>query len=276
MSERLLLGTRVAHAYYDDHEFCGKRLYGELVGRERFVGLIARAIDQRLELDEVALSVLDDLAVITTVADPRIWPLKIIRVVSSYGAIYPAWAVANLCLEGARIGPDACGRAGASLVALRSELEALDDTAFAEALDRRFPAMLPPVGFGVPFRDEDERVTAVHASLVAHGRDRLPWWSFFQRVAKVLLARRRFAANIGSAFSSAVLDLGFGAEAIGPLATALVQAAFLANAVEGAAQAPRVLQKLPLEHVAYEGVPARVSPRASAALNRSASASRRR
>src|SRR5262245_36394504 len=132
MSEPLVLPTHVAHAYTDDHEFCGAKLYAKLLGRERFVGLIARAIQPAHPHtpSEEALALLDDLAVITTVADPRIWPLKIVRVVSSYGSIYPAWAAANLCLEGARIGPDACGRAASSLVALRTDLDRLDDDTF--------------------------------------------------------------------------------------------------------------------------------------------------
>lgn len=261
------LPTQVAHADYEEHMFCGRKLFADLQGRTTFVALIARALGMRRTLSADELGVLDDLAVITTVADPRIWPLKLIRVISSYGSIYPAWAAAHLCLERAMIGPDACGRAATVFVSLRAPLEHASDAAIDEELERRFPSMLPPVGFGVPFRTGDERVIAVRAALKARGRTDLPYWKFFERLSARFLVRRNFVPNIGAAFSAAALDLGFDAAAISPLATALVEAAFVPNAVEGRAQSPEVLRTLPPSQVEYRGKEPRSSPRALAAGN---------
>lgn len=259
------LPTQVAHADYEEHMFCGRKLFAELQGRTTFVALIARSLGMQRTLTADELGVLDDLAVITTVADPRIWPLKLIRVISSYGSIYPAWAAAHLCLDRAMIGPDACGRAATVFVSLRAQLEGASDTAIDEELDRRFPSMLPPVGFGVPFRTGDERVGAVRAALASRGRVDLPNWKFFERLAVRFREHRNFVPNIGAAFSAAALDLGFDASAVSPLATALVEAAFVPNAVEGRTQSPEILRTLPPSHVEYRGKEPRTSPRALAA-----------
>jgi hypothetical protein len=261
MSE-LSLDTRVAHAFWDDHYWFGKMLYAELLGTTGYTGLLARALGR--ELDAEGLAMLEDLGLITCVADPRIWPMKIIRLVAAYGNAFTAHAIGNLVMEHAMIGPHACGRSAALLADMQHTLaeRSADRSAIEEECVRRFKSMVPPVGFGVPFRPIDERVVAIRRAVKLRGRADLPSWRFFELLSEVLAEKRRFYPNVGSALSAACLDLGFAAEAIGPLALGLVQNTLLANAIEGAEQSPMMLRRLPEAAVGYEGRPPRESPRA--------------
>jgi len=99
-----VLRTRSAHWGYEEHRYFGHAVFAELRGRESFVGLTALSVlGRRLSADVCAL--LDEAAVCLTLADPRIWPLKLTRVVAAYGQAIPAAAAGLLIQEGARIGP---------------------------------------------------------------------------------------------------------------------------------------------------------------------------
>ncbi len=80
--------TRVGHAGWNDHRHFGKWVFSELAGNTSTAGLIALAATGRLP-DESACGMLDDIAVILTVADPRIYPLKLVRLASSFGDPWP-------------------------------------------------------------------------------------------------------------------------------------------------------------------------------------------
>jgi hypothetical protein len=256
----LVLETRVAHAFYEEHLYFDRLLFAELLGHESMVGLLAYAVTgHAFSKDELAL--IDDLAVIVNVADPRIWPLKLTRIASSYGSFYSAYAAGNLCMERALSGTFACGRAANLLIELK-ELVALeqDDAAIADAVEKL--AGTRPPGFGVPFRGEDERIAAMRPVIVARRRDQLPYWRLFERVELAMRARRGLRPNVSLPFAAVSLDLGVPRQSVAPFATALAQNAFLANAIEGAAQAPAVLRSLPASAVEYQGRPPRKSPRA--------------
>ena len=261
----LELVTRVAHAGWDEHGWCGYQLYAELAGEEGFTGMLALAVSGR-RLPPEGRAVLDDIATVVTVADPRIWPLKITRVVAAYGSIYPAYAAGNLALERAMIGFSSCEQAAENLVNLREAVQDPEDAAALEAVVReRYDSKRPPVGFGVPFRPRDERVVALRGCLERRGRTGLPHWRFFELAATVVRGAKRLEPNIGLGLAAACLDLGFRPHEIGVLAMGLVQNAFIGNALEGARQAPAILRKLPDERVRYVGERPRESPRARAA-----------
>lgn len=256
------LETRVGQARHGDNQFFGHSVGKQLAGEETVTGLIALSVSgRRLTPDERA--VLDDVAVVMTVADPRIWPLKLTRVLSAYGSALPALAAANLCIERAHIGHFTTGIAAENLAELSATVE---DPADREAVGDSVLAMLARggrfMGFGVPFRPLDERVESLRTCLARRGRTGLGHWTLFESLASVMLEKKGLRPNIGLAVAAACLDLGFGPRQISLLAVALGQTDYLANVVEGAAQAPDVLRELPAHTVRYVGPAPRKSPRA--------------
>jgi hypothetical protein len=262
MSE-LALPTMSAHWGWEDHSYFGQRVFEELAGRESIGGLTALSVlGRRLPAEECA--VLDDAAVCLTLADPRIWPLKLTRVIAAHGGMTAGAAAGLLIQEEARIGPWTCAKAAELLVTLHSELVG---TGFdPDAVDAVVRAYLDEHhfvwGFGTPFRKYDERLVAFWACLERRGRRRLPFMRTLDAIAAVVTAARQTQPNMGMAIAAAFLDLGAHVHEVGPLATALMQHMFFAHAIEGARQAPQVLRCLPERCIAYVGREARESPRA--------------
>jgi hypothetical protein len=256
--------TRVAHAGYTEHIYFDHLLFEDLASRESYSGMMALAVGGRRMTAQEA-SVLDDVAIILSVADPRIWPLKLTRLVASYGRWIAGVAAGNLCLEGAQIGHWLCGRAAENLVDLGDLIEA--EKGRADAAERALETLLQRekslVGFGVPFRPEDERVVALRKSLQRRGRHTMKHWSTLEAVSTVMMRDRGLPPNMCLGVAAACLDLGFQPAQIGALATALAQNVFIANAFESARQSRGDLRVFPPEHVEYVGTPPRVSPRAS-------------
>src|SRR4051794_38104091 len=115
------LSTRSAHWGYDEHRYFGHAVFEELRGRESLADLTALSIlGRRLSPETCAL--LDEAAVCLTMADPRIWPLKLTRVIAAYGRAVPALAAGLLIQEDARIGPWTMLKAAESLTDLKSQI----------------------------------------------------------------------------------------------------------------------------------------------------------
>jgi len=260
--ELLAIPTRVAHAGHDEHRYCGALLFEDLAGHESYTGLLALAVTGRRVSPEVC-AVLDDVSCVSTVADPRIWPFKLTRVVAEFGSTQSAIAAGNLCLEEALIGPSACRTVAELLSNLSRDVgERAGDRAAVEAalLARVGREGIPP-GWGVPFRDHDERLEALGVCLRRRGRTGLRYWALMERAVEALRQSRRLKPNITLGVSAAYLDLGFAPHEVVPLITALVQTVFVANAVEAARQAPSVLRRLPDRAIDYVGKKPRASPR---------------
>lgn len=246
--------TRVAHAGWDDHEYRGHRVFAELAGRTPLASLTAIAVSGRA-LDAGESAMLDDLAVCMAVAEPRIWPLKLARLVASYGSAMAGYCAGHAMLEGGAIGPWTSEQCATMLVELAAELGAsLDDDArmraAAEALVARTKWL---VGFGVPFRPADERVVALRACVEARGRAGLPYWRLLGALGDAVRAARKLEVNIGGAAAAVALDLGFSPAEVAPIAMAMTSNTFLANALEGAAQQSEALLVLPAARVRYVG-----------------------
>jgi hypothetical protein len=190
---------------------------------------------------------------------------EILRLASTFGGTIQGIAAALLCMDCHVVGIWESSLATARwLVELRETLgdragdpEAVAQTVRDHLADRRyFP------GFGVPFRVEDERVPPMWRCLEARGRDRLPYAHLFGLVGEVVRRERGMNPNIAGLAAAVCLDLGFAPDEIGPLLIFLAVHMFVANAHEGARQAPAVLQRLPDDRVRYVGPAPRVSPRA--------------
>lgn len=268
-----VIRTRVAAELGSEHLFHGYRVFAELAGAETFSGLTALAIVGR-RLDEAERLVLDDIACVMALADPRVWPLKISRVLASYGSFVLGCFAGSLCLEEAVIGPWSCGLAARVLSDFATELgpRVGDDDSVRDAVRQRLARDERLPGFGVPLRNVDERLVALAACMKRRGRDEMPNWKLMVGVSDALRRSHGLEPNIAMGLAAAALDLGFAPDEIGPLMVSLLQPTFIANALEGAQQQSAFLREMPREHVRYVGAPPRTSPRALALAARPSAA----
>ena len=255
----LVVKTLTAHMGWDEHRYFGRAVLEDLAGKESLTWLMALSILGR-ELPRECYAVLDDAAGALTLADPRIWPLKLTRLIAAYGSTIPAAAAGLLIEEQARIGPWACAKAAellstfeARIASQRGELGNVVKEYLAE---HRFVW-----GFGTPFRARDERLVAFRACIARRGRSEGRYWRTLELVANEIRDARRTEPNIGVAIAAAFLDMGITPHEVGAMATALMQHMFFANAIEGAGESGHVLRLLPDECVSYVGREPRTSPR---------------
>lgn len=254
--------TRVGRAGFGDYDHFGVRVFRDLAGKTSYLGLIAFAITGR-RLTPADEALLDDLAVSSHVPEPRVWPMKLARVGASLGRAMPGFLCASVVLDSDVLGGRVAEDAASFLMQLRGHLLAThdDDEAIASfvAEHKRL------IGFGVPFREVDERVVSVRACLALRGRADGAYWVLAERLWRVVKKERGVAANIISATAAICLDLGFEPREIAPMAAILLQPTLLANAVGGAVESPEVLRCLPPDAVRYVGPAPRESPRSLAA-----------
>src|SRR5690606_2344002 len=117
----------------------------------------------------------------------------------------------------------------------------LDDTALREKIRAELATRRWLPGFGVPARKVDERVTAMCRCIASRGRDQLSHWTLWSKIVDET-RRHGLEPNVGSAFSAALLDLGF-RPADAPVVVHLcVLPCYLANAVEGVEQQPELFR----------------------------------
>lgn len=257
--------TRVGRSLTGDYDHFGLRVFRDLAGSTSYLGLIAFAVTgRRISREDEA--VLDDLAVASHVPEPRVWPIKLSRLGSSFGRAMPGFLCGSVALDCDLVGGRVAQDAAELLVALRAHLDATvdDDAAIAAFLESRRRL----IGFGVPLREVDERVVAFRACLERRGRSSGAYWTLGERLWRVVKQLRGVEVNIIGATAAISLDLGFQPRDVVPLAAVLLQPTLLANAVAGAVESPELLRSLPPESVRYVGPPPRESPRALAARSR--------
>lgn len=255
--------TRVAKHLDGDNMYFGHRALGELLGAETSTGLMfMAATGRRPSASERRL--VDAVAVVMNSGDGRIWPLKLTRLVASYGGTLPGWCAGLLPMEGPRIGPWPSGHAAAELVELRDCVgQGIDDKeALASAAGAFFERKKRVIGLGVPLREHDERYVALEAWVRREGLDTLPYW----RVQAALAAHARRSAGLGAnivlGVAAVLLDAGCTPAQISALVTFVNQNVFAANALEAAQQRAPEMQRLPPACVEYAGAAPRTSPRA--------------
>jgi hypothetical protein len=269
----LIAPTHSAHWGWNEHRYFGHRVFEELAGNETLTGLtVLSVLGKRLNAE--ANGVVDDAACTLTLADPRIWPLKLTRLIASYGSTLPAAAAGLLSEENARIGPWTCAKAAELLLEFRATLgERLHDREAVQGVVRAYLDGHRFVwGFGTPFRERDERLVAFRACIEQRGRSELPFWQLMTGVSDVVHCARATEPNMGVAIAAAFLDLGLSPHQIGALTSALMQHMFLAHAVEASRDGAQ-LRELPAGYVEFDGHAPRLSPRATAALRSGGQAS---
>ena len=260
--------TKVARARWEDHRFRGWGALNELAGNETYLGMTALAATGR-RLDPEDRALLDDLAVILTgAADPRIWPLKITRIVGSYGGTIAGFVAGQLCTECDAIGPWVTGPAAEVLVAIGEATENCEDGDFAAIVRRVLEPIRRLPGFGVAFRTHDERLLALRRRVDVRGRVQRRWWGLLERVATVVRAERGIEPNVAVACAAVLLDMGMTPHEARVVTNFANQNTFIANAIEAAEQQSTTLQEIPASCVRYVGPPPRETPKAAARAER--------
>lgn len=255
------LPTRVGLAGWNDHRHFGYSVFNDLAGEVTTTGLITLASTGKLASREDC-AVLDDIAVILTVADPRIYPLKLVRLASSWGSSLAGLSAAVAAMNGAVVGPQISQDAAYWLKEIAEKLgeNPVDSPVLEKIVLEQFELRKRVSGFGVPFRNVDERATALTVCAEKRGRDTGRYWNLQKAVAAIVLEHRNLAANVGLPVAGLSLDMGLSPGHLSALYTGLTMNVFIANAVEGADQAPAVLRCLPDSFVEYIGAPPRVYP----------------
>jgi hypothetical protein len=203
--------------------------------------------------------IFDELAVASLNPDPRIWPLKVARLLATCGSPIVGLAGALIALEDGYIGPPAMGAAAAAQVELQRFAEQGD---LEQEIHRRLDNGVRIMGFGVPNRDEDERILAARGLVDAHDLSKGRFWRLMVAIEAVTLSSKSLRANIGAATAAIFLDMGFDPKQIGVLSTLMLLNNILANAYEGTERTEETLREVPRDLVHYAGPPHRLSPRA--------------
>jgi hypothetical protein len=257
------LVTRVAHAGTTDHKYFGHSVLDGLLGEETLTGLVAMAVVGRRPTGEEK-EVLDAMAVSLSAADPRIWPLKVSRIVASYGEMLAGYAAGQLAMLGTNISPRLITGAAAHLSRLRGALA--DGGRPTDDVVREHIARTGILaGYGVPMRAQDERFLALRGFLERRRRADLPHWKAQEALSTIMWSEHGLRPNICIGCPAALLDLGYDPPQCGAMSTFLLEHDHAANAVEAARMTAPEMVKLPEACVRYVGAVPRRSPRARVA-----------
>ena len=261
MTDRGTLPTSVGRADDGENQFRGFAVGAQLAGRATHWSALSLAVGHRT-LSAGECDMLGDVVVCSLAADPHIWPLKVARLVSSFGNVVPALAAGMLSTAGGFMGWGTYAPAARFLQALAATPNADRESYIDSEIERI--RHIP--GFGVAFRDQDERATALAKCVRTRGFERGEHWQLLV-TANGVLQRRRAPMNVTAATAALLLDIGFSAPQIEALALVVLLPNYLANAVEGAEQAPEILRRLPTETIEDRTPSPRLSPRARAAAD---------
>jgi hypothetical protein len=258
------LWTRVGTIVDGDNRYFGRSVFHDWDTRMRESGdalLLALGVG---EPDDTARECLRLLVLCTMSPDARVWPLKLARLLASHGDPLAGYFGAQLACTGKIMGPGAVGLAAQLLHAVAEAVgERPDDAAVARAVeDFKLRCGGRLGGFGVPFREVDERRTALlrlAGGALTEGRH----WRLHSQVVAALPQLR---PNCAISFAALLLDIGVAVERAGVAQAIVMGHVFLAHAVESAAGDGARLHSLPATAVDYRGTPARDSrdPRAPA------------
>jgi hypothetical protein len=250
--------TRVAHTGADELRFQGRRVFGELLGHVKTAQMIVLGISGKL-LDDEQIAVIDDIVAAMSSADPRLWPFKVTRLAASYGGTAFGVASSLVAGEGGMYGSNRLRDAARWLTALHAKAGArgLSDDEMAREL-------AGAAGFGVVYRARDERFAALVRQIERRGRHERPHIALCMQAARVARERNQLEAHVYLLVAALCLDLGLEPDVIGAFGIVFLFHDSLANAVEGARQAPTELQALPRQYVEFRGRAHRQSPRAAA------------
>lgn len=258
---------RVGHIGTDDNRFCGAAVFAapgaDLATRcSSPLDLLAHAFAMP-PLGDDGRSALFTLSLCLTSPDARVWPLKLTRILASYGNPLAGYFGAQLASFTERIGPGA-GSSGAA--SLRWLIDRLPDeptaAQVAAAVAEHLAARGRIPGFGVPFRAQDERLLALHRLLSGHSCQRGRAWRLHLAIAASLRQTAKLEPNILFSAVALLTDLGLSAERTGLFLCLLMNHTFAAHAAEAAERDGDLLRAIAPAHIDDHSPPPRRSPRA--------------
>ena len=259
-TERPPISRRVALAGWTEHDYFGYRVFRELCGESSLAELLLMSLTgRRPSPQHVAMA--QDLAGAFTLADPRVPPLKLARLVASFGDATAGTCAGVLSTSGARIGPAVSEPAAHLLLDARDALgRTPTPSATRTWLEARLAEASGLPGFGIPFRGADERVTVIRRQLERRGMADGTFVGLADALARAAADLRDLPCNVTLYTAAVGLDMGLVPAAIALLGACLSLHCFSSNAFEGAEQRDPALQRLPPDLVDYQGPPPRPWP----------------
>jgi hypothetical protein len=249
---------RSGHIGDDDNQFCGSSVFGELRSKTHQVtDLVALAFGLS-DLTNDDREILRCIALSTCSPDARVWPLKLSRVLASYGNPYSGFYGAQIGSYSDRMGPGTTSMATQSMVWVQNLVnkgESIDSAVETHLRERGKIS-----GFGVPFRKEDERLLALYEMLKDHPARSRPYWKLHLEIAISVRARLKLEPNIVLPMAALLLDLGLKPTRAGFFVSTLMTPSFAANAVEASENDGALLKELPWGSIDYRGKAARELP----------------
>jgi hypothetical protein len=238
--------TRAGHIAYGRNRFCGADVFDTLAHEVRTpIDLLIRSFGGRT-LDDEDREVLRCVSLALTSPDARVWPLKLTRVLASHGNLFAGFYGAQLANFTDIIGPNAatsCARALATIAAATDI-----DAAVARFLERKQVIG----GFGVPFREEDERLVELERLLANHPITHRKPWLVSRALARALRQRNNVRPNVVSALAAIVLDLAIAPHRAGLFVGVMMAHTYAAHTLEACDDDAR-LRELDFRHVDFRG-----------------------
>lgn len=243
--------TRVGLIIDGDNRFFGRSVFEEwaqLVRSPSDALLISLGVN---ELTDVAREGVRLIALCLASPDARVWPLKLTRLLSSWGDPVAGYFGGQLVTAGKVMGPGAGTSAALCLQWLLHQVgEGASQEEVSSAVARWKAENPGPIGgFGVPFREHDERRVAllrfVGDGPISKGRH----WRLHHQLVEAMAPVR---PNCAISFSAILLDIGVAPERCGLAFSVLMPHVFLGHALEGSEDGAR-LNDWPASHVEYRG-----------------------
>jgi PT repeat len=275
---------RVGHIGDVDNRFCGAAVFGALAERVADPTELLCCGFGMPPPDRHGREVLRCIALCVTSPDARVWPLKLTRVLSSYGNSFAGFFGAQLANFSERMGPNTAAHAAASLRWIAEGAGAPTgaptdeptgeptDAPTGAPTDEQVSARVAEhlacrgriAGFGVPFRKEDERLLALHRLLSGHPAQRGAMWRLHLQVVTAMRRLEGLEPNIAFPLAALFTDLGLAAHRAGLFLSLLMSPVFAAHALEAADRDAALLQQLEPRFVEDRSPAPRRSPRALA------------
>lgn len=244
--------TRVGQIIDGDNRFFGRSALEEW---PREIACASDALLVSLGISEITpghREVMRVLTIALTSPDARVWPLKLTRLLASYGDALAGYFGAQLVTAGQIMGPGAGTAAALGLARIASEVGTdPTDAAVARAVASwRERSGGRCAGFGIPFRDVDERRVGIIRLLAGGPITRRPHWRLHEQV---VLAMQPAPPNCAITAAAMLLDLGVAADRVGIALTTVMSHVFLAHALEAAEQDGARAHALPVDRIEFRG-----------------------
>lgn len=260
---KLSLPTRVAIAGLYEDQFCGYPVFSGLLGTISYTGMLLLATGgKKLSIEET--EVIDDLAVVLAMADPRIWAPKIARLASCYGNFEVAMSTPFLTLS-KLIGAGTISETVQQLLDIKQlveEQKAEDDEAIKKIISHYLSKKKLIYGLGLSGRPIDQRLTAFIKSVEKKKLNKRTFWHLQELVSEIGRKERKLEPNIVMGAAGVFLDFGLDVKQSLQLFQFIILIPYIANASEGSKQAPEILQCLPKEYIEEKMEAPRKSSRA--------------